>query len=186
MKQLIAMIKLIPYPNLSSDEHRALLSIRNEARILQYTLSQTPIAYEQHLSWVQELQHTAERLYYAVFVNDEIKGAVHATELGSSSPIWGLFFAETTLPIVPSAVALFFLDILFKQDHATCVQSWVHEENLSAVKFNHRLGFQPSQNQNGFFTLWILHAQDWKMQKNSKLFKPIADMASHISLQRVQ
>lgn len=177
------MTTLIPYSHLSVFQHQELLMIRNQPDIVRYTQNPKNITLNEHLAWVNELSAKPQQLYLAVRHQDTIIGGVHAHDIDTPSPTWGIFFAPTTAPLISSATAVYFLDLLFLTFQSHTIHAKIHPNNVSAQKFNERLGFMHDSSLNGSdFCLMKLSYMQWQSRKSSKLFAPILQMASTYTL----
>lgn len=177
------MISLVPYTHLTPTHHDALLHIRNLPEIVCYTPNQESIALQQHLKWVETLHTASHLLYLAVLEHDNVIGAVHAKEIDTSTPVWGIFFKPNVSPSITSATAVYFLEYLFTHFSISSIHAMIHSHNLLAQKFNERLGFIPdSQKERSDFCLMRLTYNEWQTRKQSKLFAPLLKIASTLHL----
>ncbi len=177
------MISLVPYTNLTPTHHDALLNIRNLPEIVRYTPNQEKIALHEHLTWVQTLRTASHLLYLAVLDQDSVIGAVHAKEIDTSTPVWGIFFKPCISPSITSATAVYFLEYLFARFSSSTIRAMIHPQNLSAQKFNERLGFIADSDTNrSDFCLMSLKYDEWQKRKQSKLFAPLLKIASTLHL----
>ena len=84
---------IINYTELSLDQKKALLEIRNSESIRKWMIDNSIISLDQHLSFIGNLEKSSTNYYYAVLKSNEIFGGISVTNWDSKQRTceWGCF-----------------------------------------------------------------------------------------------
>lgn len=179
------MITLLNYTRLSTKQHEELLAIRNLPAIREYAGSFDPIKMNEHLQWIETLKTSSKKLYLAILFESSPIGGLHFIKNELNNNTWGIFFRPDTSTTIISSVTLNFIDISFDRFKTNTLISIVHKNNKSAIRFNERLGFKFSQDNdiNPYFVEMKLQYKQWKNQKEGKILKKIQKLISTIPVE---
>jgi len=132
------------YKYLSEAEHLQVLEIRNSDYVRNNMKNKNIINIECHLEWADNLKIDNESIYYAVFFDKVIVGAVYITELDYiiSKSTWGLYFKKNINPLISSLSAYILFDYIFNTLHIQRLNLEVNKLNINAYKFDLNFGFQ--------------------------------------------
>ncbi len=170
------MIQLKNYTDLSTQEHRDLLCIRNLPTIRNVSTNTEEIDFEHHIEWVKSLKTSPQKIYYAIFQNDILCGGIHLIQSTDETPTWGIFFDPNTSVWVISSVTLFFIERCFNTLGLPRLDSLIRTDNTAAIAFNRQLVFKPFRETDDF-TCMRLDNEGWRGQKEKKILKNILQYA---------
>ena len=154
---------------LSDDEKKEVLELRNKKNIRENMTNSEIISLENHFNFINSLKDSSNKKYFAIFSQDELLGSLNFIKNEELS--WGLYFKDSSSPILKSVSTYIFLEFIFKQFDDD-INSSVKKNNIQALNFNKSFGFDIFKENNEYFYL-ILSKQTWENHKNSKLIKPI-------------
>jgi hypothetical protein len=133
------MLKLVRYQEMSTEQLRGVLELRNGEAVRKASLRTESIGWEEHLAWVESLGD--ECRYWGVY-GERLLGILNVTRL-EGVPRWGIVM--TGGPAI--AVSCWLLDQLFARYEA--VESLVKRDNARARAFNERLGLREVGEESG-------------------------------------
>lgn len=179
------MIRLKPYTDLTPQEHRELLRVRNLETIRNASTETKIIDISDHLRWIESLKTSNAKIYYAVIENETLRGGLHLIMNSDKSATWGIFFdPKTPLGLIASAT-LYFIDRSFEYFGRERLYSLIRNDNGGAIAFNRQLGFKPLE-QNDDFVHMELDKKGWIAQKEKKILKNILQYATQYPIQSEQ
>lgn len=134
---------LINYTELSLDQKKALLEIRNSESIRKWMIDNSIISLDEHLSFIGNLEKSSKDYYYAVLKGNEILGGISVTNWDSKQRTceWGCFLNPKFFGFGLKLGYLFII-LIFQYFYAIKVYSTVKNDNLEAIEFNKALGFR--------------------------------------------
>lgn len=159
------LLKFKNYKDLSLEEHKKLLQIRNEKEVLKVSRNQNKIELNDHLKWIEKLP--GNKKYFAVFVNEEIVGGVNYIGKNNNILDWGIFFSSSLKPFISSVATFTFIEYMFQ--NYDILYSEVKKDNIQALKFNQFFGVEIYDENREFYKLkltktkWIDHKKHLKM-----------------------
>jgi UDP-4-amino-4,6-dideoxy-N-acetyl-beta-L-altrosamine N-acetyltransferase len=156
------ILKFKDYKNLSVDEHKKLLKIRNKKEVLKASRNSKRIELKEHLEWVKNLPKNKK--YFAVFVNNEIIGGVNYTFKEDIVTDWGIFFADFIKPFFTSVITFVFIEKMFEK--YDILYSEVKKDNKRALKFNQFFGIEIYAENKDFYKL-KLTKEKWNNYKRN-------------------
>jgi len=164
------------YILLSSDEHIHILQIRNSDHVRHNMNNKHIINIKEHLDWLENLKEDTKNIYYAVFVDGIILGAVYITDINhvEETCTWGLYFENDTNPLIPSYSTYFLIERVFNTLKMKRLNLEVSKLNTKAYKFDLSFGFQvydEIENDYGKYYLMYITNIQWKQSKNVGLLK---------------
>lgn len=166
------------YKLLSLEEHGEILNIRNSDRVHNNMKSKDIIEIQEHLNWIEKLKQDTENIYYAVFADGIISGAVYITEIDykKGSCTWGLYFQNNINPFVSSFSAYLLIDRIFNTLNIKRLNLEVNKLNINAYKFDLNFGFQVydehKDNLDEYY-LMFMNQDIWNQHKSVGLLKTI-------------
>jgi UDP-4-amino-4,6-dideoxy-N-acetyl-beta-L-altrosamine N-acetyltransferase len=157
------ILKFKDYKDLSVEEHKKLLKIRNKDNVLKASRSNKKIELKEHLEWVKNLPESKK--YFAVFVNDEIIGGVNYTFEDKKVIDWGIFFDNNAY--FSMVATYFFIEEMFKRFDV--IYSEVKKDNLKALRFNKFFGIEIYDENDNFYKLKLSKEKWQSYKKNIKI-----------------
>ncbi len=151
---------------LSEHEHKKVLSLRNADEIRKNMKTTQIIELHEHIKWVKNLKNDKTKLYYAIFLNDEIIGSINLVDIEDKEAFLGLYFSKNTNPLNSSLASCIFLDEMFKS--LKTIQAEVLKQNKYALSFDKSLGFEQIDENKSYIKL-ILSAKKWEEMKRERL-----------------
>lgn len=155
--------------HLNDNEIKDILELRNQKNIREHMKDSKIITIKKHFDFINSLKDSIDRKYFAIFNENRLLGSLNFIKNEELS--WGLYFKDTSSPILKSVSTYIFLEFIFKQ-FDNDINSSVKKNNVQALNFNKSFGFDIFKENNEYFYL-ILSKQTWGNHKNSKLIKPI-------------
>jgi len=164
-------IRLQNYTSLSQERQKKILSIRNQEQIREYSLQSEPIKLEEHLAWIEKLKKDRERLYYAVFFENEMLGGVNIFDIHSRAT-WGVFFKNDVDLLVKTLVPLYFFEYVFTALARESIYAEILSYNTNAISFNKNFGFKEIAANNDIIKLQLSY-ENFEKKKKNILLKPL-------------
>ncbi len=167
------MIKILfqNYTFLSAKEQLELLSIRNQEKIRELSLSNKFIQEQDHLQWIRTLKEDKNKEFYAISVEGKIVGGINIFSL-NFHPTWGIFFNDKTELLTKALVPLYFLEYIFDKFNIKTIHSEILSNNENALSFNKSLGFKEISVINDIVKLELSY-DNFSKKKKSILLKPL-------------
>lgn len=164
---------------LDENEIIEVLELRNKEYIRDNMINSEPISLKNHLLFIESLKKNKNRTYFTILFDNQLIGSVNIIK--NEELIWGLYFKEDINPILKSCATYIFLEYIFSKFKEN-LNSFVKKSNIIALNFNKNFGFKSFKDDEEFIYL-KLSKDDWQMQKNSKLLKPIKKYLDKIDYQ---
>lgn len=155
------------YIHLTQAQSKAILDLRNLDYIRLNMQNSTPIAWENHLQWIQTLHDNLHKEYFALILNDTVVGSCSWVKNEENIPLWGIFFVQTINPIISSLSAYLFISYLLEDKQEETIYSYVRKSNPLALKFNQHLGFSINKDDDEFHYLSLTKKQ-WQEKTHSR------------------
>lgn len=155
------------YTTLSTDESITILELRNRDYIRQNMQNSDVIKRDNHLMWVKSLKNDTSKEYFALLLDEKIVGSCSWVEDEQDIITWGIYFSQTTIPLVPSLSAYLFIEYLFGVKNNDSIKAYIRKENISAYKFNQNLGFVLN-NEDTIFYYLSLSKEQWLKQSTHR------------------
>ncbi|MCT7541261.1 UDP-4-amino-4,6-dideoxy-N-acetyl-beta-L-altrosamine N-acetyltransferase [Aliarcobacter cryaerophilus] len=132
------------FVNLTRIEHENILKIRNIDYVRSNMKSKDIIAIEDHIHWVDKLKHNNSNIYYAVYYDDVVVGAIYITEIDYEQKkcTWGLYFKQNINPFISSVSTYCIIDKIFNELNLSILNLEVNKNNIPAYKFDLSFGFK--------------------------------------------
>ena len=167
---------------LNIKEHEELLNIRNKEYVKNNMKTNSIIEIEEHLSWVNNLQKDKSNVYYAVYKEDCIVGAIYITDINKmeSTSYWGLYFEKNVNPLISSVSAILIIEKIFQEFNIKKLYAEVKKENVVAYKFNETLGFKKEKILDKNFYRLSISVDDWENNKNNRIIKTVKKRLNRI------
>ena len=162
------------FTDLSYEEHISILNIRNSNHVRLNMKSSEIIKIENHIKWVEELVLDKCNIYYCVFNNEEIVGAIYITTIDyeKKTSNWGLYFKAKINPFISSISTYLLIDRVFKFYELNTLNLEVNKKNTAAYQFDLSFGFNLTddkiENEEEYY-LMSLTKNNWNINSNSKL-----------------
>lgn len=168
------------YILLSLEEHSEVLSIRNSEHVRNNMKSKDIIEIQEHLNWIEKLKKDTENIYYAVFVDGVILGAVYITKIDYKKGIstWGLYFKNNINPFISSLSAYLLIDRIFNILNIKRLNLEVNKLNINAYKFDLNFGFKvydEYKDNSDEYYLMFMNQDTWNQYKSVGLLKTISN-----------
>ena len=119
---------------------------RNDPAITRYMEYREPITPAMQRAWFERIQ-TLANYYLMIRVEEQLVGLIHLSEVDETGAQAGLFLGDPAVvhTSVPVRASLAILDFAFRQLRLREVTAKVHRDNMTALQYNARLGFEPWQ-----------------------------------------
>lgn len=172
------------FSTLNIEEHKELLEIRNSEYVRNNMKTNSIIKIENHLSWINDLKNDRNNVYFAVFEEDYIVGAIYITGIDKekSTSFWGLYFRKEINPLISSISAILIIEKIFQEYNIKKLYAEVKKENISAYKFNITLGFKEDEILDNYYQL-LIDINDWENNKNNRTIQTIKKRVDKIEYQ---
>ena len=161
---------------LTLKEHKEILNIRNNKHIKSHMKTQSSIEIENHVNWIEKLKNDLNNIYYAVFYENIIVGAIYITEIDYilKKCTWGLYFKENINPFISSITTYLIIDKVFLELDLNILNLEVKKSNTNAYQFDLTFGFEVyNYHQNSEFYLMRMSKESWNKHKNVKILNRI-------------
>jgi len=173
---------------LSLQENQEILAIRNSEHVRSNMKTQSNIMIENHLNWIETLKKDQSNIYYAVFHNDIIVGAIYITEVDyvSKESTWGLYFKQNINPFISSICTYVIINRIFTTMALDLLKLEVNKINKAAYKFDLTFGFvkyDEKAEDNKEYFLMQMNKEYWLAHKNDSVLNLINKKLSTINLQ---
>lgn len=167
-------LHFIDFINLTELEHQKILNIRNTKDIRKQMKTDDIIELKNHLKWLNSLKNNKKKLYYAVFIKEDIIGCIDITSMDTKTKTtsWGFYFKKDTNPLIISICVYIIIEKIFYEHKMEKIVSEVKKTNQNGYKFNISFGFLPIYEDNSYFFL-ELKKEDWEKNKLHKLKKRV-------------
>lgn len=164
-------IRLKNYTSLSQEQQEEILSIRNQEQIREFSFHSEQIEKQEHFSWIIALKKDRQRLFYAVFFENEIVGGVNISDIHSSAT-WGVFFRNDADLLVKTLTPLYFFEYVFGVLQRETIYSEILSKNKNAISFNKNFGFKEIATTNDIIKLELSY-ENFEKKKKSILLRPL-------------
>lgn len=173
------------FTKLNINEHEMLLSIRNSNYVRNNMKMDVIIELKNHLQWIDNLKNDEKNIYFAVYENDCIVGAVYITTINREEDTctWGLYFKDNINPLISSLSAFLIIEKMFYELNIKTIYAEVKRENIAAYKFNITLGFKEEQNQDENYYKLFTNINIWENNKNTRTIQTIKKRLDKIEYQ---
>lgn len=136
--------EFINYINLDEDESRVIWEGRNHPEIRKWMTTSEPFSYEKHLSFIESLKTSSDRLFWAVKYEGKVIGAYILNPYNSISKC-----AESGKFLLPSyqglglgkMITAEFLDFIFKNGILDSIYAKTLIQNIRNQRINEEMGF---------------------------------------------
>ncbi|MDY0117609.1 MAG: GNAT family N-acetyltransferase [Sulfurimonadaceae bacterium] len=155
------------YTILSQEESKTILELRNKDYIRLNMQNTESIEMQKHLEWIETLKDDMSKEYFALVLDEKIVGSCSWVRDEKDIITWGIYFAQTASPLVPSLSAYLFIEYLFKVKNNDTIKAYIRKENISAYKFNQHLGFILDTEDEIFYYVSLSKAQ-WLEQSTHR------------------
>jgi len=162
------------FTDLSYEEHISILNIRNSDYVRLNMKSSEIIKIENHIKWVEKLLLDKSDIYYCVFNNKEIVGAIYVTTINyeKKTSSWGLYFKAKINPFISSISTYLLIDRVFNFYQLNTLNLEVNKKNNAAYQFDLSFGFNLTddkiENEEEYYVM-SLTKNTWNNNSNSKL-----------------
>ena len=132
------------YLNLSTEEKIALLELRNAPFVRENMYHPGVIKLTDHLHWLETLKRNSTCLYWAVFFDNVLVGAIDLTHIDLTKKFaeWGFFIDEKHLGL-GAILEYIGMEHFFEVLHLQTILAGVHEKNKKVYHLHKdRFGYQ--------------------------------------------
>lgn len=136
--------KFVNYTMLTTEQLRVLLNGRNSPEVRKWMYNPEPISWEEHLNYVEFLKTRDDRIYWAIFYDNEIIGSecLNPYEPNTKVGVLGKFlFPEFQGKGLGGKFTYEFLDYVFSSGIANTIKAETKITNERNVKINKSIGF---------------------------------------------
>ncbi|WP_121628149.1 UDP-4-amino-4,6-dideoxy-N-acetyl-beta-L-altrosamine N-acetyltransferase [Poseidonibacter antarcticus] len=164
------------FTELNYEEQIAILDIRNSDHVRLNMKSSEIIGIEDHIQWIEKLRLDKHNIYYSVFYNEEIVGAIYITAINSEKKksTWGLYFKEKTNPFISSISTYLLIDKVFNFYHLNILNLEVNKKNNAAYQFDLSFGFEvidETKEDHEQYYLMSISKEKWNKYSNTSMMK---------------
>jgi UDP-4-amino-4,6-dideoxy-N-acetyl-beta-L-altrosamine N-acetyltransferase len=134
---------LINYTELSLDQKKTLLEIRNNVSIRKWMIDDSIISLDDHLSFIDNLENSSTNYYYAVLKSGEILGGISVTNWNSKQRTceWGCFLNPKFFGL-GLTLGYLFIRLIFNYFSAIRIYAKAMNDNIGAIQLNKAIGFK--------------------------------------------
>lgn len=163
------------FDELNLKEHKELLTIRNSEYVKKNMKNDSIIKMEDHLHWIEELKSDKNNIYYAIFDEKTILGAIYITTIDKvqSTCFWGLYFKKGINPLVSSLSAILIIEKIFKEFNINKLYAEVKKENINAYNFNISIGLTKDKEVDENYFKLSINNENWQNNINNKMIQRI-------------
>lgn len=144
MKSMVERIDLKDYRDLTEEEARAALSIRNEPQVRNGMYDPHEISWEEHLAWLAGLKQSERSRIFAIMYEGVLVGSVGLTSISRPDrrADWTFHLSSQTMGKgLGSAVEYRFLNFVFEELGFEKLNCEVLDFNQAVVKLHKKFGF---------------------------------------------
>ncbi len=143
---------------------------RNDPVIADQMLDQHHITAEEQQQWFARLQGDRSRAYWVAWFKDEPIGVASLVDIsleqGSAAPGMYIYPERYRNNIVPFCVAFALNDFAFEVLQLAVLNASVYQQNIAALRFNQKCGYDVSDDSGEFIQL-ILRAAHYHTAKQA-------------------
>lgn len=175
------------YILLSIDENKEILKIRNSNYVHKNMNNSELISYKNHEQWLKKLQNDKSNIYYAIFNDKEIVGAIYITDINydENTSTWGLYFKENINVFISSISTYLLIEKIFYELNIKRLNLEVKKNNLAAYKFDKSFGFE-DYSQVGDSYLMYMDEKMWKNKRESFLINTLKKKIAKIDYKFIE
>lgn len=138
-------IKLIPLIELSREDQRRILQIRNQRSVRDNMYTNHEISDVEHFRWVDSLRTTTQNRFFTVWEDNEIVGGVSLNAINKANrrADWAFYLDERKQKRgLGSTLEFKFLDFVFIEENFQKLNCEVLEFNTAVIALHKRFGFR--------------------------------------------
>lgn len=175
------------YILLSVDENKEILKIRNSNYVNKNMNNSELITLKNHEEWLKKLQSDKSNIYYAIFNNKEIVGAIYITDINydENTCTWGLYFKENINVFISSISTYLLIEKIFYELNIKRLNLEVKKNNLAAYKFDQSFGFKDYSQLEELYFMYM-DEEIWKNKKDSFLVKTLKKKIDKINYKFIE
>jgi len=172
-------ISFVNYTELNRTNKEKVLKYRNQKDIRKWMTTDSKISLENHLNFINTLNKSTDKYYFAAFKNNVLIGSVSIVDCNSSSCSVGLFTAKE---FTDNGVELAYFSQLYAFNFLNLKEIIikVHVDNKNAIDFNVFLGYKLYDTESSWLNFRLLNKKinydyqtflkdcikNYKLQKN--------------------
>jgi len=159
-------------------QKKAVRKIRNQNGVRKYMYTDHTISLDEHLAWVQRIQHDYRQIVFIVLVDDKVGGVVSVNEIDriNLKSDWAFYLDGSIRGGLVAALEFGLVNFIFQTLRLEKLNCEVIETNEAVVKLHKKFGFVEegfrreniikNENRLGVFFLGLTKS-DWRKKKET-------------------
>ena len=133
-------ITLINFTELSLQEKEMILLWRNDKAVKVWMYDELDIQIEKHLSFIEKLKDSYEKLYFLVKKKDNYLGVIDFTDINNNTAKFGLY-SNPKLKGIGKVLLKTICDYAFSELNIKTLHAEVFSNNIKAIKLYKKFDF---------------------------------------------
>lgn len=150
---IIKNFEFVDYCNLSEVQHRVVWEIRNKTDIRSWMTNSEPFSFETHLAFVERLKKSGDKIYWAVYRQQQLVGSVNIQWLGFREAERGIFIAPEFIGKHIAADLEANGEEIFRQLGIRYLKAKILRNNIRSLKYHLKIGYTLIDEQEDFYYL---------------------------------
>ena len=147
---MLSNYQLINYTECTEEQQKEIFILRNLYDIRKWMVNQEPIKWEDHLRFIENLRHTSDRKYFAIYKNKDLIGTYNLTKESDFTWERGIITSPKYHGTgITSEMEKWVLDSLPKDEFKT-ITAKVKLDNIRSIKYHEKIGYKETYRSNEF------------------------------------